>query len=213
MPNVILEDAVKALTPESRTPKPSSRLEAGEPTAGSSSVPAAGQDAWFDDLVRDHYRLVFAIAYRVLGSAADAEDAVQNAFLKAFRARDTVRDAKASVGWLARIARNAALDVGRGRGRRKRLQNEATQQAEDAAKRRVARQPEAVHEDERERLREAVRALPDAEALVVTLRFLEGRSPAEIAEQLGEKPGTVRVRLHRALKRLRVSLGERGQPS
>lgn len=181
----------------------------GATSAVKNGAPAAGVGCAeaFATLTREHYRLVYSIAYQVVRNATDAEDVCQDAFLKAYRSRDTVRDQSVVVGWLARIARNAALDHVRGRGRRKRLHDEVTEQAEATGA--LVQTKEQVHEDERERLRDAVADLPEAEALVVTLRFLEGMTPAKIAERLGEKPTTVRVRLHRALKRLREVLGDR----
>lgn len=185
--------------PGTRSPGPSA---GGEQAAG---LPEG--DRWFADLVREQYRLVYGVAYQVLRSPPDAEDAAQEAFLKAFRNRHTVRDPAVVVGWLARIARNAALDLGRRRGRQRRLKDEVAEQARaEAAHPRTDEHP-PVHEDERDRLRAAIAQLPKAEALVVTLRFLEGMAPKEMARRLGEKPTTVRVRLHRALKRLKTVLG------
>jgi RNA polymerase sigma-70 factor (ECF subfamily) len=189
------------------TEAPTGAEESGEHGTPTPEAPGAEPltRSEFNKLVTAHYKLIFSIAYQVLGNARDAEDAVQNAFLKAYRSRASLRDPKVAVGWLCRIARNAALDLGRKRGRRGRLQDELTDRAEVEAEKNM-RTPDAMESDEREQIRAAIETLPESEALVVTLRFLEGLTPGEIADRLGEKPGTVRVRLHRALKRLRETM-------
>lgn len=180
---------------------------AGKAAGEADADAAAAAQALYERLVREHYRLVYAVCFKVLRSATDAEDATQEAFLKAYRCLGDLRDPEVAVGWLCRIARNAALDRGRRRGRQGRLVAEVVEQAEVQARTRGPREePEPVYDDERERLLAAVAELPEAEGVVVTLRFLEGLEPQDIAARLGEKPTTVRVRLHRALKRLRGRL-------
>lgn len=161
------------------------------------------QPAWFEEAVRRNYRLVFSIAYGVLGSARDAEDAAQDAFLRALRARDALAERGALEAWLGQIARNAALDLGRRRERERALVEKA---AAHAFRKGEAAPPPI--EPDGDGLRAAIARLSEPEALVVTLRFLEGRSATEIAARLAEPAVTVRVRLHRALKRLRGIVGE-----
>ena len=171
---------------------------AGPPTPGRDDP---GSDAWFEEAVRGHYRLVFAVAHQVLGSAADAEDAAQEAFLRAYRARAALAGGREGLeAWLIRIARNAALDIGRKKGRDKALR------AHEAARARDPGGPPDL--DSHERLRAAIASLPEADAVVVTLRFVEGLSAPEIAGRIGDSAGAVRVRLHRALKRLRLVVDE-----
>src|SRR4051794_14397210 len=67
--------------------------------------------SWFEGVVSQNYRLLFATAYRQLGAVQDAEDAVQTAVLKAFSQLGTLKDRAAAVGWLARITRHTCLDM------------------------------------------------------------------------------------------------------
>jgi len=173
---------------------------------------ARAEREWFDEAVRRHYRLVFSISYQVLGSARDAEDAAQEAFLRAYRARTSLETPGAAEAWLARIAHNTAADLGRRRGRDEAVRRVAADRARAAAEDGAASGPSipngGADEERQRRMRAAIGSLPEAEAVVVALRFLEGLSATEIGARLREEPGTVRVRLHRALKRLRAALPE-----
>ena len=158
-------------------------------------APATGA-GWFDEAVRRHYPLVYAIAYQRLGRVQDAEDAAQDAFLRAFRGRQGLRDQSRTAGWLARIAYRAAADLGRRRPARSALPEELPS---------FDRPP---WDGEHERVQRAIARLSESDALLVNLRFMEGLKAVEIAEQLDEKPTTIRVRLHRALNQLRELLGK-----
>src|SRR5882724_3544711 len=74
--------------------------------------PASG---WFDELVRGHARRVFALLYRMIGNAGDAQDISQEVFLKAWQNRHQLRDASRPTPWLLRIAANCAIDFQRSR--------------------------------------------------------------------------------------------------
>jgi RNA polymerase sigma-70 factor (ECF subfamily) len=196
------------------TERPPPSLIDGPPSGRHRPSAAAGptggglDEGAFRELVRAHHRLVYAICFQVLRRAEDAEDAAQEAFLKAYRNRAELRDRDTATGWLARIARNAALDAVRRRARRQQLADELTEREEERGEEAgAAPRAEPVFGDEKEKLARALGELSEEDGLVVTLRFIDGLTPQEIAGRLGEKPGTIRVRLHRALKRLREALG------
>lgn len=158
----------------------------------------------FTALVARYERLVAALVARTTGRRSETEDLVQEVFLEAYRKQDEVRDPARIKGWLVQVALNRARMWGR------------RERAEKAALPRVARSETRVESgrleraEEREKMLGAIRELPEASQAVVTLRYLEGRSAAEIAETLGTTPEAVRMRLSRALVSLREKLqGER----
>ena len=124
----------------------------------------------------------------------DAEDVVQDVFLAALERLSTLRDAAAFGGWLLAIARHRAIDYHR------------------RAREIVEPTPEPVAEDpSRSRafaVLEVIRALPAAYRETLILRLVEGMTGPEIAARTGLTPASVRVNLHRGLKRLRARLRE-----
>lgn len=155
----------------------------------------------FAELVGRYERLVTALVARTVGPGPETEDLVQDVFGEAYRQREAVRDPSRFKGWLVQVALNRARQW----GRRQRVEREALP--------RVARSPEArarsdrlERQEERERMLAAIRKLPEASQAVVTLKYLEGRSAAEIGATLGMSPEAVRMRLSRALLQLREEL-------
>lgn len=169
------------------------------------TTPEQPQDlrSWFEGVVSQNYKLLFATAYRQLGDVQDSEDAVQSAVLKAFSQLGTLKDPAAVVGWLARITKHTCLDM-RKRGGATKIANFGD--AEEVVMNQ--QQPErsgALALADCQVLREEVESLPDNLVVVVTLRHLEGLTVEELAERLGIKPNAARVRLFRAYERLRMS--------
>jgi len=148
---------------------------------------------------RSYGRLVYAVTYRVLGNRALAEDATQQAFVKAWRAAGTL-DAERELGpWLATIARRVAIDVQRGESRRSADALESSA-ASDPALRTEAQSAETLHEVWE--VRRAVTELPVEEREIVRLQHFDGLTHAEIAQRLQLPAGTVKSRSFRAHKRL-----------
>jgi RNA polymerase sigma-70 factor (ECF subfamily) len=156
-------------------------------------------------LVRRYQQLAFRAAYVVTRSAADAEDAAQEAFVKAYHALSRFRSGAPFRPWLLRIVANEASNRRRSAGRSARL---ALRAVEDRTSQDAAPSPEAaVLDDERRRLLlEAVNRLNERDRLVVGYRYFAELPERETAEVLGWRPGTVKSRLSRALARLRVEL-------
>jgi RNA polymerase sigma factor (sigma-70 family) len=159
-----------------------------------------GDSAAYGELVVRHAPVAKRTAV-FLGAGADADDVVQEAFVKAYRALGSFKDGSAFKPWLLRIVANETRNVLRSRGRRARRE-------ELAAPPDVVLDPadEAVSLERRTELLTAVHALPEPMRLVVTCRYLLDLDEQETAVVLGWPRGTVKSRLHRALGRLREQL-------
>jgi RNA polymerase sigma-70 factor (ECF subfamily) len=156
----------------------------------------------FEEIVNRYQQLAFRTAYVITGSAAEAEDAAQDAFVKAYRALDSFRAGAEPRPWLLRIVANEARNRVRSAGRRHQLE---LRLAEGFRPGDAAPSPEAaaVAADDRRRLLDSVNALDENDRLVIASRYLLELSSEETAEALGIPEGTVKSRLSRALARLR----------
>jgi RNA polymerase sigma factor (sigma-70 family) len=163
----------------------------------------AGDSAAYGELVVLHAPMAKRTAV-FLGAGADADDVVQESFVKAYGALARFRDEAAFRPWLLRIVANETRNVVRSRSRRSRRE-------ELAAPLDVVLDPaeEAVSLERRSQLLAAVRALPSQYRLVVTCRYLLDLDEQETAVVLGWPRGTVKSRLHRALGRLRAALPDK----
>jgi RNA polymerase sigma-70 factor (ECF subfamily) len=170
---------------------------------------AHGDRKSLDELFRRYRLLAYRVAYRLLGNEADALDAVQEGFIKAlthlsgFQGRSTFKT------WLLRVVSNAALDLGRQRGRREVV-------SLDAARPREYEQGDPLTEDNasagleradlRRALDRALALLPEAQRRTFILHADAELSYREVAEVLGISIGTVMSRLYYARQKLRVHL-------
>lgn len=161
----------------------------------------------YEQIVRRHQELAFRVAYLVTRDAADAEDAAQDAFVKAYRALGRFRRGAPFRPWLLRIVANEARNRRRSSGRRAALALRVAARKTAGAS---APSPEArlLVAEERERLLRAVEELREEERLVVGCRYFLDLSEAETAAALQLRRGTVKSRLSRALARLRATLEE-----
>jgi RNA polymerase sigma factor (sigma-70 family) len=161
----------------------------------------------YEELVRLHQGFAQRVAYMVLGSEAEAQDAVQEAFVKAFYALGTFRAGASFRAWLIAIVRHEALNRARSASRRTTL---VMQVAEDRSFGDAAPSPEAaVLATERgAALGAALATLPPRDRAVIALRYFEDLTEREMAVALGCPPGTVKSRLSRALSKLRSALSE-----
>lgn len=164
----------------------------------------AGEAAAFEELVMTYQHRVFGVALRMLGSAAEAEEVAQEAFVRAHRALGDFRgDAKLST-WLYAITSRLCLNrLASGERRLARQGEETLLRLADSTPRPDA----ALERNELEAaLGRAIAELPEDRRIVVVLRDLEGLSYEEIAQALDLELGTVRSRLHRARADLRDKL-------
>ena len=159
----------------------------------------------YEELVRRYQDLAFRVAYLVTGSAAEAEDAAQEGFLRAFHALDRFHRGAPFRPWLLRIVGNAARNRRAAAARRPTL---ALSAAEDRPSDDPARSPEAaaLAAEQRRELLLALNALREDDRTVIACRYFLDLSEAETADALGCARGTVKSRLSRALGRLRQHL-------
>jgi RNA polymerase sigma-70 factor (ECF subfamily) len=145
---------------------------------------------------------VYGVARRVVGSAALADEVVQETFVKAWRAAASFESGRDPAPWLATIAKRTAIDVVRREksSRRRPL-------GDDDAATMGAVDPDLERSDDVWAVRHAVDQLPPDERDVVLLQHLEGLSHEEVAATLGVPVGTVKSRSFRAHKRLASALG------
>jgi RNA polymerase sigma factor (sigma-70 family) len=165
-----------------------------------------GDERAYGELVRAHQEIAFRVAYLITRNAADAEDAAQDGFVKAWRALGRFRAAEPLRPWLLRIVANEARNRRRSAGRREHLALRAAAPPGEAA---PSPEEAAVDADERRRLLAALDALPEQARLVLACRYLLGLSEDETASALGVRHGTVKSRSARALERLRETYGLR----
>ena len=161
-----------------------------------------GDPAAFEELVVSYQSIAFRTAFVIAGDAADAEEAAQDAFVKAHRALRRFRSGEPFRPWLLAIVANEARNRRRTRGRRTTLALRATElevSAEDPEAATLAR-------ERRERLLTAVEQLRDDDRDVLACRYFLELSEEETAAALGVARGTVKSRTHRALARLREEL-------
>ena len=154
-----------------------------------------GTDETIRRVVETYSPMLLRLACTRLGSAADAEDAVQEAFLRLLTARPVFRDAEHEKAWLIRTTLQRASDIRRKAEQR----NIPLEEAAEAA---------VPFEDPGSGLRAAVRALPEMYGAVIHLHYYEGYSIKEIAKLLGLPAATVGTRLARGRERLRQMLKE-----
>ena len=166
----------------------------------------------YEELVRMHQNLAARTAYVIAGQAADAQDAVQEAFVKAYRSLGRFREGASFRPWLLRIVANEAISRRRSARRQAAL---ALRAAEGRLQGDAVPSPEgAALEQERHReVVAAVARLRPEDRLVIAYRYWFDLSEAEMAEALGCARGTVKSRLSRALVKLRESLAEAGAGS
>jgi RNA polymerase sigma-70 factor (ECF subfamily) len=159
-----------------------------------------GDKQAFGELVRCHQAGVVGVAYRLCGNARLAEDAAQEAFVRAWQHLPAYQPRSAFRNWLYRIATNATLDSLRRERPSLELDELTPDRSDDGLQARVERHEQA------DVVRQAVMALPDASRAVLVLREYEEMSYREIADTLGIPMGTVMSRLSYARERLRSSL-------
>jgi RNA polymerase sigma factor (sigma-70 family) len=161
----------------------------------------SGDTRAFEQLVEPHREVMFRVAYLIVRNAADAEEAAQDALVKAWRALNRFRPHSPVRPWLVAIAANEARNRQRGTGRRERLALRTIASSSGGA----APSPEelTVAAAERRRLLDAVEQLPDGQRLVLECRYLLSLSEEETAAALGIPRGTVKSRAARALDQLR----------
>ncbi len=170
-----------------------------------------GDEAAFEELVRSHGGRLLSVARRFLGSSEDAQDAVQEAFIRAFKAIHTFEERAQLQTWLHRILVNTALMKLRERARKPETSIDELLPtfAADGHQTVESREWSDALLERKETagiVREAIGRLPERYRVVLVLRDLDERDTAETARMLGTTTTVVKVRLHRARQALRTLL-------
>jgi RNA polymerase sigma-70 factor (ECF subfamily) len=169
-----------------------------------------GDSESFRSLVERHSRYVFSVAYRLTGSVEDAEDVVQNAFLKAYKQLSRFEARADFKTWLHRITVNCAIDLIRSRRHR-----EVAQDLDDLESVSVPAPangslpgPERLllSAEVRDRLHEGMAQLTASERAAFTLRHVEGMSIREVASAMGLKTEAAKNSIFRAVRKMRLAL-------
>jgi RNA polymerase sigma-70 factor (ECF subfamily) len=159
----------------------------------------AGDAEAFESVIRAQSRRVYVVAYGILQDVAEAEDIVQETFLKVHQMRGGMRDPEKFPAWLLTVARNAARD--RLRRRRPQAPPESFDTLEDPG---AATPGSALEQQETQaHLRRALAHLPEEHRTALTLRYLEGLDYRAIELAMGLSNGALRGILGRALGTLR----------
>ncbi len=164
----------------------------------------------FGDIVDRQQRRAARIAYHYLRDAAEVDEAVQDAFLKAFIHLPSFREDLLFDLWFTRILVNACLDRLKARGRRARWMVPAETRAgllpDEPPSREPSPEAALLAKEQRARLESAIDRLPLRQRTAMILSHLEGRPAREVGAIMGLNESTVRVHLFRAVRKLRAVL-------
>ena len=205
-------------TPPRRAPAPAGALAPQAPLSKDSRlageikhlVAAGERDAArerYGELVANQQRRAVRIAYQYLRDAHDADEAVQDAFVKVFTHIISYREDLPFEVWFTRILVNACLDLRKSRSRRLRWAVPMSATSEIAPAEPAAPDPSPeqrlVSKERAAEITTAVDALPDRQRTVFTLCHVAEQTTAEVSQALGLSEATVRVHLFRAVRKLR----------
>jgi RNA polymerase sigma-70 factor (ECF subfamily) len=164
-------------------------------------IVAGREPAHVEPLVRAHYGSIVAFAHRALGDSAEACEIAQETAARAIAGQESYDPSRPFAPWILSIAANLVRD------RFRRRRPAALEETDLPA---VELPPDArlIREEDRARVLAALATLPDEQRLVVAMIYTEDRAPADVAQALGISLNAVRIRLFRALARLREALRE-----
>ena len=175
---------------------------------------AQGNRQVLEELFRRYRQPAYRVAFRLLGNEADAQDAVQDGFIKALTHLDGFQGRSSFKTWLLRVVSNTSLDLGRGRGRREKLRI-VTSGLEEREDNKLLQNVDPSLGLERADLRalldEALATLPEVQRRTFVLHADAELSYKEVAEVLEISIGTVMSRLYYARQKLRAFLAGRMQ--
>ena len=184
-----------------------------------SSVPAAaflpavarGDTSAFEALYDRYSSTIYALLLRILANADDAQEVLQETFVKAWSSAkmfDSVRGSE--VAWLISIARSRGIDRLRSRKIRYEREDEAGREisVHSSFVDHTTGVDQAIQTQERSAVRGALAELPDPQRVALELAYFEGLSQSEIAAKLGQPLGTIKTRMQLGMKKLRDRLQE-----
>ncbi len=156
----------------------------------------AGEEAALEELYSRYSALVYTVALRSLGDAAEAEDVTQRVFVAAWSGRHTYDAKRARLpAWLLGITRNKVVDAHQARGRQRRIQAEVVGTYEPP--------PEPADIAQRLVLAEEIARLDEVPQRVLRMAFYEDLTHMQIAERMHLPPGTVKSHIRRSLIKLK----------
>ena len=164
-------------------------MAAERPDVDLARAAASGDADAFAALVRRHGAALYAFCRRLVRDRSEAEDRVQEAFVKAHRGLRGFDPAKSFVSWLYKIAQNACLD--------------ALRRREPAPALPGASAAEPLSDVDTGRLDEAIAGLPAKHRVILDFKYRRGLNAAEIAQEMGLTHEDVRICLHRSIRQLR----------
>ena len=170
------------------------------------ALASEGDGDAYASLVRAHQDIAFRTAMLIIQDAAEAEEAAQDAFVKAWRALPRFRRGEPWRPWLLTIVANEARNRRRATGRREGLALRAAGEERTSSGTALSPEPALLAGELRSGLLDAINRLGEDDRQVLACRYLLELSEAETAAALGVKPGTVKSRTSRALDRLRGKL-------
>jgi RNA polymerase sigma-70 factor (ECF subfamily) len=211
----LLADQARATPVRHDAPHPSPASEIAAEVKG--LVQRGERDAArerFGALVTLLQRRALRVAFQYLRDSADADEAVQDAFVKVFLHIEEYRSELPFDVWFSRILVNSALDRVKARARQQRWIAQSTEEdggraVEQIAGGEASTERRLLAKERWHEVTRAVAALPDRQRLVFTLCHVDEQTPAEISAATGMSPATVRVHLFRALRKLRGVLKDR----
>ncbi len=170
---------------------------------------AKGDGAAFSELMAAHERRMYAVAFRLCGNHEDAQDCLQDAMIRVYRAISGFKGQSSFSTWVYRITTNTCLDELR---RRKNKQNTSLDSLLDAgwspADEYDTPERHALQSEKRREIEQAIAGLPDDMRAAIVLRDVQGFSYDEIASMLGANVGTVKSRISRGREKLREKLSQ-----
>jgi len=159
-----------------------------------------GDRAAFDEIVRLHRQMIYRVVYRLLGNHHDADEAAQQAFIRAWKSRHGFRGDSALRTWLTRIALNAAKSLHSGRRPMEELMENHRESPAEPVDETIRRQ------QLRARVQRLVGELPPRQREVVALKVLSEMTYKEVADVMGLSEGTIKAHLHQAVANLRRAM-------
>lgn len=169
---------------------------------------AGGDPAAFEKLMRMHEGKMYAVALRMCASREDAQDCMQEAMIRAYRAIENFRFQSSFSTWIYRITMNTCLDELRRRKVRQATSLDALLDAGWAPSGGESPEGHAMEQDRKRALEQAIRTLPEDMRAAIVLRDIQGYSYDEIADILSVNVGTIKSRISRGREKLREILSE-----
>ena len=165
-----------------------------------------GDIASFGTLAERYWNMVVALALSRISDAAEAEDIAQESFLKAYSQLSSLQQRSRFAGWLSKIVLQQCSNAIRRNVRAKTALGSKAMSIDDLGEQLAEMPNPGLTRGQIDFVRQTVQRMPEKFRTPVVMRFVAGLSAAQIAEQLGKRPGAIRIRLHRAYKILRRDL-------